>query len=80
MFDSIYNSDSNVLVCAPTGAGKTIIALLSMLRVINQNRSKETGEINTEDFKIVYIAPMKALVNEIVATLKHRLNHLGMKF
>lgn len=35
-------------------------------------------KIRTDEFKIVYIAPMKALVNEIVATLRHRLNALGV--
>lgn len=38
----------------------------------------ENPRINTGEFKIVYIAPMKALVNEIVATLRHRLNCLGV--
>lgn len=72
---------SNILVCAPTGAGKTIIALLAILRVIaNHNSSSDpkNPSIALEDFKIVYIAPMKALVNEIVATLRHRLNSLGV--
>ena len=78
VFDTIYQTNANSLICAPTGAGKTIVALLAMLRTINQHHSLETNSTQTQDFKIVYIAPMKALVNEIVATFKHRLNHLGI--
>lgn len=69
------------MVCAPTGAGKTIIALLAILKTIQDHNSSDddsSPKISSEDFKIVYIAPMKALVNEIVATLRHRLNCLGI--
>ena len=45
-----------MLVCAPTGAGKTNIATLTILQAI-----KEAG--NEEEVKIVYISPMKALAN-----------------
>lgn len=33
VFHTLYNTDFNVLVGAPTGSGKTIIAELAMLRV-----------------------------------------------
>jgi len=45
-----------MLVCAPTGAGKTNIATLAILQAI-----KCAGSY--EDVKIVYISPMKALAN-----------------
>lgn len=57
VFDHAYNSNENMLVCAPTGAGKTNIATLTILNVI-----KRFGD----DFKVVYISPMKALANELV--------------
>lgn len=50
-----------MLVCAPTSAGKTNIALLTILRTISEFRTKD-GYIDLSKFKIVYIAPMKALV------------------
>ncbi len=55
-------TDLNMLVCAPTSAGKTNIALLAILRTISQYR-EESGSIGLDRFKIVYIAPMKALVS-----------------
>jgi len=65
-------SDENLLICAPTGAGKTNIALLSILRVISRFRNNN-GFIDLKKFKIVYIAPMKALVKETVGNLTYRL-------
>lgn len=72
------NSNKNMLVCAPTSAGKTNIALLSILRVMSQYMNKN-GTIDTSKFKVVYIAPMKALVAEITGNLSHRLQSLGIK-
>lgn len=53
-------SAQNMLMCAPTGAGKTNVAMLTMLQTIGMHR--EGGELELDKFKIVYIAPMKALV------------------
>ena len=76
------------MLCAPTGAGKTNVALLCILREIGRNRDPETGQINLvrfllihqliffrlkEKFKIVYVAPMKALVQETVMNFTQRL-------
>lgn len=65
LYNSAFNSAENLLVCAPTGAGKTNIAMLSILQTMGQ-RLKPNGRIDTKSFKIVYIAPMKALVTEVV--------------
>ena len=56
----MFEQDENLLVCAPTGLGKMNVAILNE---IGKNRDEETGIIDTEAFKIVYIAPMKALVH-----------------
>ena len=50
------NSSDNLLICAPTGAGKTNVATLTILQAIKQAGSHQ-------DVKIVYISPMKALAN-----------------
>lgn len=75
---ALNNQTENVLLCAPTGSGKTIVALLCMLGLISQFRDPETGVINLSEFKIVYIAPMKALVQECVQNFSKRLECFGM--
>lgn len=77
VYQSAFKSPKNMLVCAPTGAGKTNIALLSILNQIGNHRDSK-GAINLKKFKIVYIAPMKALVSEIVGSFKRRLDSLGI--
>jgi pre-mRNA-splicing helicase BRR2 len=65
------------LVCAPTGAGKTNIAMLAMLQTMALHRTSEGLDLST--FKIVYVAPMKALVQEICLNFGERLKRFGMK-
>jgi activating signal cointegrator complex subunit 3 len=57
VFQHAYNSSENMLVCAPTGAGKTNIATLTILNVIKRYK---------DNFKVIYISPMKALAGELV--------------
>lgn len=80
-----YGSNENLLVCAPTGAGKTDVAMLTVLRAISQyaeNQHAQGGRgygIKLNDFKIIYVAPMKALAAEIVRKFSKRLAYLGVK-
>lgn len=90
-----YGSNENLLICAPTGAGKTDVAMLTVLRTIKMHArtpeaivgnaaSKSNGVENSfgiqyDDFKIIYVAPMKALASEIVAKFSKRLRYLGVK-
>ena len=69
----------NMLICAPTGAGKTNIAMLTIMNVVSQAVDEPTGQIDLSQFKIVYIAPMKALVQEVVKSFSLRLNPLGIQ-
>ena len=78
-FSSAFQEDGNMLICAPTGSGKTNVAMLAMLREIGKHRNPETGEIMLDDFKIVYIAPLKALVQEQVGNFGKRLESYGIK-
>lgn len=78
-FPTAFNEDGNMLICAPTGSGKTNVAMLTILREIGKNRNPETGEIMLDDFKIVYIAPLKALVQEQVGNFGKRLEPYGIK-
>ena len=76
--DSVYNSEENILCCAPTGAGKTNVALMSILRLVNKYYDPETKKVS-QPFKIVYISPLKALAQEIVTKFQKKLEYLGVK-
>ncbi|CEP01840.1 unnamed protein product (mitochondrion) [Plasmodiophora brassicae] len=78
LYRSAMFSASNILLCAPTGAGKTNVAVLCILREIGLHLNKETGTVDVDAFKVVYVAPMKSLVREMVGTLSTRLSHFGV--
>ena len=63
----------------PTTHLQTNCAMLAMLRTIGQFRDEDTGIIDRDSFKIIYIAPMKALVQEQVQQFSARLGPLGIK-
>ncbi|GLD92377.1 hypothetical protein PINS_up000910 [Pythium insidiosum] len=73
MYSAAFETSENLLLCAPTGAGKTNVAMLTILHEVMKARDSETGEIDLNSFKIVYVAPMKALVQEVVLNLSSRL-------
>lgn len=49
IFHTMYHTDENVLLGAPTGSGKTISSELAILRNFNAHPGR----------KIIYIAPLK---------------------
>ena len=69
---ALYTNE-NILMCAPTGAGKTNVAMLSVMHELGMHR-KPDGSIDLKAFKIVYVAPMKALVAEMVGNFTKRLS------
>ena len=52
-FASLYESDDNVLVCAPNGSGKTVCAEFALLRAISSNLSA----------KCVYLVPKQEMAD-----------------
>ncbi|KAL1882717.1 hypothetical protein VTK73DRAFT_1237 [Phialemonium thermophilum] len=78
-YGGAFEGDGNLLICAPTGSGKTNVAMLAILREIGKNRDPQTGEIDLDAFKIVYIAPLKALVQEQVGNFGKRLEPYGIR-
>ncbi|CCK71247.1 ATP-dependent RNA helicase BRR2 KNAG_0G01900 [Huiozyma naganishii CBS 8797] len=79
VYPCAFESDHNLLLCAPTGAGKTNVAMLTVLRTLSKFFNKTTNKLNLRDCKIVYIAPLKALVQEQVREFNRRLGYLGVK-
>ncbi|KIJ15196.1 hypothetical protein PAXINDRAFT_169339 [Paxillus involutus ATCC 200175] len=73
LFPVAFGTDEPLLLCAPTGAGKTNVAMLTILNELAKYRDEETGAFALDQFKIVYIAPMKALVQEMVGNFTSRL-------
>lgn len=82
-----YKTNENMLICAPTGAGKTDAAMLTILNAISHNLTPSPVDepdvsdflVTSEDFKIIYVAPMKALAAEITEKLGRRLAWLGIQ-
>ena len=63
IFHTLYNTSHNALIGAPTGSGKTVAAELAMWWAFKDQPGS----------KVVYIAPMKALVRERVTDWTSRL-------
>ncbi|KAF5318824.1 hypothetical protein D9619_010989 [Psilocybe cf. subviscida] len=79
LYPVAFGTDEPILLCAPTGAGKTNVAMLTILNEIAKHRNEETGEFDHDAYKCVYIAPMKALVQEMVGNFTQRLKVFGVK-
>ncbi len=74
-------SGNNVLICAPTGSGKTFAAFLKCLDLIYKDKvsqaqsqynspAEKKADIRNTGIKIVYISPLKALNNDIYRNLE----------
>ncbi|CAK75634.1 unnamed protein product (macronuclear) [Paramecium tetraurelia] len=79
IYPKAFLTEENLLVCAPTGAGKTNIALLAILQELSKRVDQKEKRLKDQDFKIVYISPMKALASEIVEKFQTKLRYLGVK-
>lgn len=78
LFPTAFGQDDNILLCAPTGAGKTNVAMLCILNELAKYR-KPDGDFARDQFKIIYIAPLKALVAEMVGAFSKRLEQYGIR-
>ena len=69
-FNPVFNTDVNVVVSAPTASGKTTVFELAIARLIAQSRFQS---------KVIYIAPYKALCQQIVRSWKEKFAPFGLK-
>ncbi|KAG4067800.1 hypothetical protein HA402_010486 [Bradysia odoriphaga] len=74
IIDKVLQTDKSIVVSAPTGSGKTVILELAIVRLLR----KIDEAANKDEFKIIYIAPIKALCNEITADWKLKFDQLGV--
>ncbi|CCH43602.1 hypothetical protein BN7_3155 [Wickerhamomyces ciferrii] len=56
-FQTVYHETNNCVISAPTGSGKTVLFELAILKLLN-------FESDTNNLKILYIAPTKSLCLE----------------
>ena len=56
----------SALVCAPTSSGKTFISSYCMHSVISSSK----------DGRVVFVAPTKALVNQVAAQVRQQLTEV----
>ncbi|KAF5277172.1 hypothetical protein FQR65_LT03878 [Abscondita terminalis] len=74
VLDSVLYTDESIAVSAPTGSGKTVIFELAVVRFMQ--RLKEFGQ--QIPYKIVYVAPLKALCEERLADWFLKFAKLGL--
>lgn len=68
--DAIFNTDQNVLLTASTASGKTEAAFFPILSLLNEEPSASVG--------ILYIAPLKALINDQFGRLNDLCQEAGI--
>ncbi|KAH8666872.1 P-loop containing nucleoside triphosphate hydrolase protein, partial [Xylariales sp. PMI_506] len=70
-FSSVYGSNNNIVISAPTGSGKTVLLELAICRLVTT--------LKNEDFKIVYQAPTKSLCSERARDWARKFHHIGLQ-
>ena len=68
--NAIFNTDENVLLTASTASGKTEAAFFPILTLLEENPSKTVG--------VLYIAPLKALINDQFSRLNELCEEAGI--
>ncbi|MDR1135493.1 MAG: DEAD/DEAH box helicase [Clostridiales Family XIII bacterium] len=69
--DIVFNTDDNLLIATPTASGKTEAAFLPIITEIYNKPSSSVG--------VLYIAPLKALINDQFIRIEELLEEAGIK-
>ncbi|XP_014669850.1 PREDICTED: probable ATP-dependent DNA helicase HFM1 [Priapulus caudatus] len=75
VLDSVLYTDQPLVLCAPTGSGKTVVFELAIVRLLL--RMEASGPITNG--KVVYMAPVKALCSERCADWSAKFGPLGLQ-
>nr|MCR5373296.1 DEAD/DEAH box helicase [Solobacterium sp.] len=68
--DAVFSTDDNVLLCASTASGKTEAAFFPVLTLLEEDPSSTVG--------VLYIAPLKALINDQFGRLDELCEEAGI--
>ena len=68
--EAIFTTDQNVLLTASTASGKTEAAFFPILSLLEENPSASVG--------VLYIAPLKALINDQFLRLNELCDEAGI--
>jgi ATP-dependent DNA helicase HFM1/MER3 len=69
--------DTNLFFPAPTGSGKTVIMECAILRLLQEQIGDSERALGSR--KVVYMAPVKALCQQIFALWSERFAPLGVR-
>eukprot|EP00123_Amoebidium_parasiticum_P012536 comp21431_c1_seq1/m.29544 comp21431_c1_seq1/g.29544 ORF comp21431_c1_seq1/g.29544 comp21431_c1_seq1/m.29544 type:complete len:457 (-) comp21431_c1_seq1:444-1814(-) len=72
-YHDLINSNTNMVVSAPTGSGKTVLFELALVNFLKNE------DVIGQRLKAVYIAPIKALVGERCRDWENKFQHLGIR-
>ncbi|XP_047479905.1 probable ATP-dependent DNA helicase HFM1 [Penaeus chinensis] len=78
VFDDVFYTDRSLVVSAPTGSGKTVVMELALVRLLMAKATEADAEDVPMPPRVVYMAPMKALVTERYIDWQMRLRELGV--
>jgi activating signal cointegrator complex subunit 3 len=79
VYHVLRHTNYNVLVGAPTGSGKTLIAEFAVMRALGIG-GDDRPSMSSSDSKVVYIAPLKALSNERLKDWRKRFGKGGLGY
>ncbi|TIB74309.1 hypothetical protein E3Q23_02738 [Wallemia mellicola] len=76
-YDEIIKTDTNVVVAAPTGCGKTVILELAIIKMLEGKRN-QMPSTTARNMKAIYLAPTRALCSEKTRDWQAKFNSINL--